>query len=76
MGRVWLLAMLVYGYGDPGFDGHRPASLDRPLKGFHRAVDTAATDVRRYLVAVDDKAQYVYGLIRELRQLNDAFRSI
>ena len=76
MGRVWLMAVLVYGYGHPGFDGHRPASLDRPVKGFHRAVDTAATDVRRALLAVDDKAQSIYGLIRELHQLNDALWSI
>ena len=76
MGRVWLLAALVYGYGHPGFDGHRPSALDRPLKGFHRAVDITATDVRRTLVAVDDKAQSVRGLLDGLRHLNDAFRSM
>ena len=48
MGRIFLLAALLYGYGDPGFDGHRPAPLDRPLRNLHRAVDTAATGAQRF----------------------------
>jgi hypothetical protein len=73
MGRIWLLAALLYGYGDPGFDGHRPAVLDRPLRNFHRAVDTTAGDARRALVAFDDKAQSVRKLLGGMRRLNDAF---
>jgi hypothetical protein len=73
MGRVWLLAVLVYGYGHPGFDGHRPDALDRPLKGFHRAIDTTASDVRRALVAIDDKARSIPVLVGGLRRLNDVF---
>jgi hypothetical protein len=73
MGRVWLLAVLVYGYGHPGFDGHRPDALDRPLKGFHRAIDITASDARRALVAFDDKARSIPVLVGGLRRLNDAF---
>lgn len=76
MGRVWLMAALLYGYGHPGFDGHRPAALDLPLQSFHRAVDTAAGDLRRTVVALDDKAQSVRSLLGGLHQLDDAFGSI
>lgn len=73
MGRVWLLAALLYGYGDPGFDGHRPEALDRPLRNFHRAVDTTASDTRRALIALDDKAHAVRALLNGLHRLNDVF---
>jgi hypothetical protein len=73
MGRIWLLAVLIYGYGHPGFDGHRPAALDRPLREFHRAVDRAATDTRRALLTLDDKAQSVRALLTGLSRLNDVF---
>jgi hypothetical protein len=73
MGRIWLLAALIYGYGHPGFDGHRPAALDRPLRNFHRAVDTTATDARRVLVTLDNKAQSVRALLGGLGRLNDVF---
>jgi hypothetical protein len=49
MSRIFLLAALVYGYGDPGFDGHRPAAFDRPLRNLHGAVNTVASDVQRIL---------------------------
>ena len=54
MGRIFLLAALLYGYGDPGFDGHRPASFDSPLRNFHRTVNTVARDVQRILVTIDN----------------------
>jgi hypothetical protein len=47
--------------------------LDRPLRNFHRAVDTTAGDARRALVAFDDKAQSVRKLLGGMRRLNDAF---
>ena len=71
MGRILLLTALLYGYGDPGFDGHRPASLDRPLRQLHRAVDTAATDARRILVALDINVRELPTLTARLRRLSD-----
>jgi hypothetical protein len=44
----------LYGYGDPGFNGHRPASLDRPLRDSHFAVNSGARDVQRILIAIDN----------------------
>jgi hypothetical protein len=73
MGRIWLLAAVLYGYGDPGFDGHRPEALDRPLRNFHRAVDTTARDTRHALVTLDDKAQSFRVLVNGLQRLNNVF---
>ena len=76
MGRTFLLAALLYGYGDPGFDGHRPAELDRPLRNLHRTIDTAASQAQRVLVAVDNKARVVPTLVptlaAKLRLISDA----
>ena len=72
MGRILALALLMYGYGDPGFDGHRPEALDRPLRDFHRAVDTSARQVQRLLLAVDRGANGV----PTLGKLGDALRKI
>jgi hypothetical protein len=75
MSRILLLAALVYGYGDPGFDGHRPASFDRPLRDFHRAVNTAASDVQRILVTIDNRANVIVTLPtldNKLRRIGDA----
>jgi hypothetical protein len=72
MGRVFLIAALLYGYGDPGFDGRRPAQLDRPLRNLHRTVDTAASQAQRALVAVDSKVLVLPTLAAKLRLLSDA----
>ena len=76
MGRTFLLAALLYGYGDPGFDGRRPAQLDRPLRNLHRTVDTAASQAQRALVAVDNKVRVLPTLVptlaAKLRLLSDA----
>jgi hypothetical protein len=69
MGRLFIFAALLYGYGDPGFDGHRPASVDRALRNFHGAVDSTARDAQRILVAVDK------GVPR-LRMLGDKLRLV
>ena len=69
MGRVLFLTVLIYGYGDPGFDGHRPLVLDRPLRDFHRAVDNAGRDVQRALVAIDDA-------VPRIRRLGDKLHRI
>jgi hypothetical protein len=62
MGRILLLTVLVYGYGDPGFDGHRPASFDRPLRNFHRAVGTIASHAQRVLVTIDNNTNVISTL--------------
>jgi hypothetical protein len=72
MGRILALAMVLYGYGDPGFDGHRPEAFDRPLHNFHRAVDTAASQTQRVLVAADAGSSAVPALAK----LGDNLRKI
>ena len=76
MGRIFLTAALLYGYGGPGFDGHRPAALDRPLRNLHRTVDTAASEAQRVLVAGDSKVRVLPTLLptlaAKLRRLSDA----
>jgi hypothetical protein len=54
MGRLLLAAGLVYCAGFPAFDDLRPASLDRPIRTFHRSVDLAVSDGRRAITVVDD----------------------
>jgi hypothetical protein len=79
MGRILLLTALVYGYGDSGFDGHRPASFDRPLRNFHRAVGTIAGDAQRILVTIDSKANVIATLPMlsdQLRRLGEALAPI
>jgi hypothetical protein len=75
MARIFLLAALIYGYGDPGFDGHRPASLDRPLRNFHTAVDTAARDAQRTVVTLDNSAPKLRRLGDNLRRVGEALAS-
>jgi hypothetical protein len=75
MGRIFLFATLLYGYGDPGFDGHRPASLDRPLRDFHFAVNSGARDVQRILVAIDNGVPRLRMLGDELRRVGEALAS-
>jgi hypothetical protein len=72
MGRILLLSALLYGTGDPVFDGRRPAALDRPLREFHRSVDTAVSDLRRAAVMLD-KLHSIPDLAATLRRLNAAF---
>jgi hypothetical protein len=72
MGRILLLTALLYGYGDPGFDGHRPASFDRPLRNLNRAVNTIASDAQRGLVTIDKRA----NLIATLPVLGDKLRRL
>jgi hypothetical protein len=71
MGRVWLIAALVYGYGDPGFDGHRPNALNLPLQAFHRAVDATATNARHALVTLDDTRRNIDRFAYRLHHLSD-----
>jgi hypothetical protein len=75
MARLLLLTVLLYGYGDSGFDGHRPASFDRPLHGLHRAINTTARDAQRVLVALDSRANVISSLPllgEKLRRIGEA----
>ena len=72
MGRIFLLAALLYGYGDAGFDGHRPEPLDRPLRNLHRAIDTTARDAQRILIAIDTGAR----AMPSLTMLGDRLRRV
>ncbi len=79
MGRILLLTALLYGYGDPGFDGHRPASFDRPLRNLHRAVDVIARNAQRTLVKFDSEANVTATLPvlgDRLRRLGEALAPI
>jgi hypothetical protein len=79
MGRILLFTALVYGYGDSGFNGHRPASFDRPLRNFHRAIGTIASDAQRILVTIDSKANVIATLPMlgdKLRRIGDALAPI
>jgi hypothetical protein len=72
MGRVFFLTVLIYCYGDPGFDGHRPLALDRPLRDFHRTVDHAGRDVQRGLIAIDDAVPKIRRLGDKLHRIGEA----
>jgi hypothetical protein len=72
MGRILALAMVLYGYGDPGFDGHRPEKLDRPLHEFHRAVDIAASRAQRVILRLDNGA----AAVPALASLGDKLRRV
>jgi hypothetical protein len=71
MGRIFLIAAVFYGFGHPGFDGHRPADLDRPLRHLHQTVDAAAIQLQRALIALDNNVRALPTLTARLRQLSD-----
>jgi hypothetical protein len=57
MWRTALAAALVssvYGYGHPGFEGYRPAMLDRPLQAFHTEINQIARDGQRVIASLDN----------------------
>ncbi len=60
MWRSVLAAAIVYGYGHPGFDGYRPAPLDRPFQGFYQEGNTVAKDGKRVLGTLDDARSMRY----------------
>ena len=72
MGRVLLLMVLIYGYGDAGFNGRRPAVLDQPLRDFHRAVDNVGRDVQRALIASEDAVPGIRRAGDKLRRIGEA----
>jgi hypothetical protein len=72
MGRLLVFAVLLYGYGDSGFDGHRPAAADRPLRNFHSAINSTARDAQRLLIALDNSAPKFRMLGENLRRVGEA----
>jgi hypothetical protein len=54
MWRSVVMAVLVYAYGHPSFDGYRPAALDKPLQAFYVDVNKAAVAGRYALGRIDD----------------------
>lgn len=54
MGRIALLTAVLYGWGDPAFNGQRPGPLERPLRDFHRVVNESTNDARRVLITLND----------------------
>jgi hypothetical protein len=68
MGRVALLTAVLYGWGDPAFNGQRPGLLERPLQDFHRVVNEATSDVRGTLIMLSDlrSLRYLHPLIAAL----------
>jgi hypothetical protein len=71
MWRSMFMAAIVYGSGGPGWDGYRPAALDRPLQAFYRQVNVAAEQGRTLFVAANAaRGAYVKAyLTRAERQL-------
>jgi hypothetical protein len=76
LGRLLTLAALVYSYGAPGFDGHRPASIDRPLRNFHDAIGDTARDAQRVLVAIDNGVPRLRMLGDNLRRVGEALAAV
>jgi hypothetical protein len=72
MARILVLAALVYGYGDPGFDGHRPEALDCALQRFHQAVDVTAGNAQRVLISIDNNG----NRLSSLPMLGDKLRQV
>jgi hypothetical protein len=68
MFRTLIAAAAVYAYGHPGFDGYRPAVLDKPLQGFYTEVNLAAIEGQRALATLDDARamRYLKGYIERV----------
>ena len=56
MWRSIVVAALVYAYGHPKFDGHRPAAFDRAMQAFYFEVNKAAVAGHQMLVRFDERA--------------------
>jgi hypothetical protein len=54
MWRSLLSAAIVYGCGNPTFDGSRPTMLERPLQAFHQHVNQAVRECHKVLAVLDD----------------------
>jgi hypothetical protein len=72
MWRSLYMAALAYACGAPGWDGYRPAAVDRPLQIFYQQINVAATQGRTLLVAANAaRSTYVKAyLARAEKQLH------
>ena len=72
MWRCVYMAAVVYACGAPGWDGYRPAALDRPLQAFYRQVNVAAEQSRTLFASANAaRGAYVKAyLTRAERQLH------
>jgi hypothetical protein len=59
--RTLIAAVTVYGYAQPGFDGYRPAFLDKPLQAFSVEINSGAQDGRRALTFIDKTHLWHYA---------------
>lgn len=63
MFRTLLIAATVYTFGLPTFDGHRPASFDKPLQGFYQEINVVAADGTHALGLFDEaRIKHYYEL--------------
>jgi hypothetical protein len=77
MWRTALAAALVssvYGYGHPGFEGYRPAVLDRPLQAFHTEINQIARDGHRIISNLDN-TRAAHALRTYVEQADSQLRS-
>lgn len=58
--RTVLAAAVVYAFGTPAFDGHRPASLDKPLQIFYTEINIAGGTAKRALAVLGDGSMKRY----------------
>jgi len=72
MWRSVYMAAIAYACGAPGWDGYRPAALDRPLQAFYQQVNRAAGQGHALLVAANAaRSAYVKAyLARAEKQLH------
>lgn len=62
MGRLLVIAAILYAFGHSGLDAYRPAAFERSLREFHRDVNRVA--------AVTASAFVMFDQSRSLRSLN------
>jgi hypothetical protein len=72
--RTFLAAAVVYAYGHPSFDGHRPAPFDKPVQGFYEEVNVAANDGRQAFAGID-MGRLTHYLDVLLQRLGDEIHS-
>jgi hypothetical protein len=63
------MAAIAYAWGAAGWDGYRPAVLDRPLQAFHRQVNLAGEQGRSLLVAANSlRSSYVNAILAQAKK--------
>jgi hypothetical protein len=54
MWRAGFIGLCVYLWGAPGFDGTRPAPIDRAVKSLHADINSATTNLRGHVSRVQN----------------------